>query len=125
MSPPRALRVVVIDDDVQHLELMERNLRREHIDVLTIRNEVGRVTNAVRAFNPDVVLVDLHMPHMPGEKLISLLKREVPHAKYIVFSAADATRLRSVLLATDADLALSKSTDMQQIINHILSFEDA
>ncbi len=119
------MKVAVIDDDPQHLDLMERNLRREHIEVLTIRNEVGRVTNKVREFDPDVVLVDLHMPHMPGEKLISLLKREVPHAKYIVFSAADATRLRAVLLDTGADLALSKSTDMRQIINHIKSFEDA
>lgn len=118
------MRVVVIDDDVQHLELMERNLRHEHIEVLTIRNEVGRVTNKVRDFKPDVVLVDLHMPHMPGEELLRLLKREVPHAKYIVFSSADATRLRHVMFDTGASLALSKSTDMKQIINHIKSFEN-
>lgn len=119
------MRVAIIDDDIQYLELLARNLLREHIEVLMLRNEIGRVTNAVREFKPDVVIVDLNMPHMPGEDLIRLLKREIPHARYIILSAADATRTRAVFLSTGADLALSKSTDMKQIVNHIKSFEDA
>lgn len=117
------MRVAIIDDDPQHLELMERNLQLEGIEVQTFRSQIG-VTNKIRLFQPDVVLVDLNMPHMPGEELLRLLMREVK-SHYIVFSAADATRLRRVAKETGAARALSKSTPMTQIMHHIKSFEDA
>lgn len=119
-----ALRVVVIDDDQVHLNLMERALQREHVDVLVIKSEIGSVTNRAREFKPDVVLVDLCMPHMPGDELIRLMKREIPTAKYIVLSGcSEPTLLRRAQFDTGADLALLKSTKLEQIIHHIKSFD--
>jgi DNA-binding NarL/FixJ family response regulator len=119
--------VVVIDDDEQHRNLMERNFKRESwVDAaLVLNNEIG-VTNKVRAFDPDVVLVDLNMPYISGQDLLDIMMRDdqVPDAAFVVFSGGDATTLRRVQLATGAELALSKSTPMRQIMNHVRSFEN-
>jgi DNA-binding NarL/FixJ family response regulator len=121
------MKVVVIDDDEQHRNLMERNFKRESwVDAaLVLNNEIG-VTNKVRAFDPDVVLVDLNMPYISGQDLLDIMMRDdqVPDAAFVVFSGGDATTLRRVQLATGAELALSKSTPMRQIMNHVRSFEN-
>jgi DNA-binding NarL/FixJ family response regulator len=90
-----------------------------------LNNEIG-VTNKVRAFDPDVVLVDLNMPYISGQDLLDIMMRDdqVPDAAFVVFSGGDATTLRRVQLATGAELALSKSTPMRQIMNHVRSFEN-
>ncbi|HET6956737.1 MAG TPA: response regulator [Vicinamibacterales bacterium] len=120
------MRVIIIDDDQEHLNIMERRLKREPWieSILALRNEIG-VTNAVRVFDPDVVLMDLKMPHISGEELLEILMRDdqVPDACYIVFSGSDATLLRRVQLRTGAELALSKSVDLGNVVHHIHSFE--
>lgn len=129
------MRVVVIDDDPMQLELFERNLRHEYLDVLALDNSIG-VTNKVRAFQPHVVLIDLNMGKLlPGEQLLRMLLREVPTSHYLVFSADEATRLRRVVKEVRADLdsidgltrvdAMSKSSDWKQVVHKIKSFEDA
>lgn len=129
------MRVAVIDDDPMQLELFERNLRLEYLDVLALDNSIG-VTNQVRAFKPDVVLIDLNMGRLlPGEQLLRILLREVPQSHYIVFSADDATRLRRVVREVREGIsdsydaltrvdAMSKSSDWKQVVHKIKSFED-
>lgn len=119
------MRVVVIDDDEQHLNLMRRHLVREGMEVLAIKNNGCNVTNQVRLFDPDVVLMDLYMPILPGDQLISIMKRDdqVPDAAYIVMSGGDATVLRRVQLTLKIQQALSKSSDLTQITHHIRSYE--
>jgi len=120
------MRVVVIDDSQEHLNMMERWLRREPwIDaILALKNDIG-VTNTVRSFDPDVVMMDLLMPRISGEELLEIMMRDdqVPDACYVVFSGGDATTLRRVQLRTGAELALSKSVDLQHVAHHIRSFE--
>jgi two-component system OmpR family response regulator len=119
------MRVAVIDDDPQQLELIYRFLSLEGFEVLTIKNEIGSVTNTARAFKPDVILVDLNMPHLPGVGLVRIMRREIPGAKIVVYSSDDATKIRKAQLETGAHSALSKSIDLRQLVNQIRSFEDA
>ena len=129
------MKVVVIDDDPVQLELFARNLRHEYLDVLALDNSLG-VTSQVRAFKPDVVLIDLNMGEfVSGEVLLHTLLREVPQSYYIVFSADDATRLRRVVRKARASLdsadaltrvdAMSKLCDWKQVVHKIKSYEDA
>ena len=119
------MRVALIDDDVQQLDLLARLLRLEDLDVLEVRGEMCGVTNAVRAYRPDVVLVDLNMPHLPCASLVRLMKREVPKAKYIIYSADIAERLRRAQLESGANDALSKSCPIRQVALKIKSYENA
>lgn len=119
------MRVAVIDDNAQQLELVTRLLRLEDLDVLPVLGQVGSVTNAVRAYRPDVMLVDLNMPHLPCVDLVRLMRREVPGAVFILFSADTAEHIRRAMLECGAEAALSKSTPIHQVAMKIKSYEDA
>ena len=121
------MKVAVIDDDQEHLNIMARRLAKEPRveEFLVLKNEVG-VTNKVRLFDPDVVLMDLIMPHISGPELLVVMMRDdqIPDAAYIVFSGGDASMLRRTQLSLGAELALSKSTPLTQVMHHIVSFEN-
>jgi DNA-binding NarL/FixJ family response regulator len=120
------MRVVVIDDDEVYLNLIERRFRLEpDMEILAIKAEIGSVVNKARTFNPDVVLVDLKMPHLYGGHLIPLMKKKenLPRARYIILSGGDATELRRVAKETGADEAFSKSTDLKHLVQLIRSYE--
>lgn len=120
-----ALRVAIVDDDEEQLEMYARWLRHADIEVLPIKSEIGSVTNKVAAFKPHVVLVDLNMPHLPGRDLIKLMRSKVPNACYVVFSAENPEQIRRVQLETGANGALSKSTPLRMFVAAIKTYEDA
>jgi DNA-binding NarL/FixJ family response regulator len=124
------MRVVFIDDDQLFLNLLERYFSHEpDMEVLAIlsKGALGGLTNMTRAFRPDVVVVDLSMPHIPGRDLIGIMKKpeNLPNAKYVILSGGDASHLRRAELDTGADRAISKSTDLKHLVQLIRSFEDA
>ena len=57
--------MLVVDDDVPILEAIGDLLRAEGYDVLQ-EHESARAVQSAREFEPDVVLVDLMMPHVDG-----------------------------------------------------------
>jgi DNA-binding response OmpR family regulator len=62
---PRALRVVVADDDHDTADTLAALLRGEGYDARTVYDGVG-VTDAVSDFVPDAVLLDIGMPGRSG-----------------------------------------------------------
>jgi two-component system OmpR family response regulator len=66
-------KVLVVDDDEMHLYTTKGLLQSEFIDVSTHRNWPG-TTNRVREYQPDLVLLDINMPGLSGDKLAELIK---------------------------------------------------
>jgi CheY-like chemotaxis protein len=85
----RAARVLVVDDDAEMRELLERVLRRDGHSVAHATN--GR--DALCALTDgafDLVLTDLLMPEMDGIELIRELMVQSPGTPVVVLSGADA-----------------------------------
>lgn len=65
-------RIVVIDDEFDNLDIVDRLLRRAGADVQTAEN--GRAGfELVRSFQPDFILSDLSMPVLDGWQLKQML----------------------------------------------------
>lgn len=83
-------RVLVVDDDPGNLELLARRLGRQGYQVRTARE--GRAAiQELRAGPPDLVLLDLIMPGIGGDRLLAEMKahpvwRDIP---VIMLSALD------------------------------------
>jgi two-component system, OmpR family, alkaline phosphatase synthesis response regulator PhoP len=58
-------RILVVDDDPDIVELLDYNLRKEGYDVQTAPDGRKAVEQA-RTFLPDLVLMDIMMPHLDG-----------------------------------------------------------
>lgn len=104
-----AIRVLIVDDDQLQLEMMERSLRLEGFLVATSSSVFG-VSNIMRSFSPDVMLIDVHIPALSGDQLLSLARRNAPPGtKFVLYSSCDESRLKTLAHDTKADGWISKS----------------
>jgi two-component system alkaline phosphatase synthesis response regulator PhoP len=88
MGNKKSKKILVVDDEVDILELLKYNLKKEGYDVKTVTDGVEAVEIA-RDFVPDLVLLDIMMPNQDGVETCRLL-REIPDLEdaYIVFLTA-------------------------------------
>ena len=81
--------VVLVDDH----ELFRAGVRGELEGAVEIVGEAGSVAEAVpliRELDPDVVLLDVHLPDGGGEAVIAAVAQERPGVKFLALSVSDA-----------------------------------
>jgi len=115
--PPR---ILVVEDVPVMLEVLRMRLEAEGYAVVTARDGVEALEKA-REHHPDLVLLDLMLPRLSGERVCRELRsdprtRAVP---IIVVSArvGETERLRA--LAAGADAFLAKPYDVAQLTGEI------
>jgi DNA-binding NarL/FixJ family response regulator len=82
-------RVVLVDDH----ELFRAGVRGEIAAAVDVVGEAGSVSEAVpliRELDPDVVLLDVHLPDGGGEGVIAGVTQERPGVKFLALSVSDA-----------------------------------
>jgi DNA-binding response OmpR family regulator len=116
------LRVLVVDDDPDLLDLVARSLGAYGIEVSTHLSALG-VATRIQESLPDVVLIDVNFPSLKGDKVVSLARSHAPSGtKFILYSASDEARLRALALTSGADGYLSKSVQGAELVQKIESF---
>jgi DNA-binding NarL/FixJ family response regulator len=82
-------RIVLVDDH----QLFRAGVRGELEGAVEIVGEAGSVAEAVpliRDLDPDVVLLDVHLPDGGGEAVIAAVSQERPGVKFLALSVSDA-----------------------------------
>lgn len=84
-------RILICEDDEEIVELTKIILSDCGYDITVLRMCTNDIVSRVRDIKPDLVLMDLWLPEIGGEKAIELLKadpitRDIP---IIVFSACN------------------------------------
>ncbi len=83
------IRVVLVDDH----ELFRAGVRGELGDAVDIVGEAGSVAEAtplIHELDPDVVLLDVHLPDGGGEAVIAAVAPGRPGVKFLALSVSDA-----------------------------------
>jgi DNA-binding NarL/FixJ family response regulator len=101
------LRLLLVDDDANQLELVERALSRDGFEVKGV-SSIAELAGAA-AFAPQLVLVDVNLDDTPIEDVISAARAAAPTARIVLYSAWEDSRLRKLAQALDADGYISKS----------------
>ncbi len=88
MSGQAKQRVLVIDDDKDILDLLEYNLEKEGYKVKTVYDSREALKYALE-FKPDLVLLDIMMPHMDGIEVCRQmrLKQSLRNASILFLTA--------------------------------------
>jgi DNA-binding NarL/FixJ family response regulator len=82
-------RVVLVDDH----GLFLAGVRAELGDAVEVIGEAGTVADAVpliKQLDPDVVLLDVHLPDGSGDTIINAVAAERPGVKFLALSVSDA-----------------------------------
>jgi DNA-binding NarL/FixJ family response regulator len=82
-------RVFLVDDHRLFLSGVEAELA-ERVDVVGTATEVNDAIAAIRDAQPDVVLVDVHLPGGGGKAIIESVLRTHPDTRFLALSVSDA-----------------------------------
>jgi DNA-binding NarL/FixJ family response regulator len=88
MSEQR-LRVFLVDDHA----MFRAGVRAElgaHVDVVGEASTVSEAVSRIAATDPDVVLLDVHMPEGGGRAVLESMRRSHPQVKFLALSVSDA-----------------------------------
>ena len=97
--PPK--KILVVDDEPEVRKLMEHFLTSKGYDVRIAEN--GRVgLAALDAFQPDLVLLDMHMPEMDGAEALREIARRAPALPVIMVTVNEDVETTSHLLQLGA-----------------------
>jgi len=118
-APPDARMVVLyIEDNLSNLRLIEQVLGRRPRTTLLSAMQGRLGLDLAREHRPDLILLDLHLPDLPGQEVLRRLldeprTREIP----VLILSADATPGHvERLLAAGARAYLTKPLDVRQLL---------
>jgi CheY-like chemotaxis protein len=116
----RPATLLYIEDNPSNIRLIERVLVDRPFTLITaMQGEIG--LELAREHHPDVILLDLHLPGMPGEAVLARL-REDPRTGDIpaIVLSADATpRGIERILSAGASGYLTKPLDITEFLRSI------
>ena len=117
---PQPVRVLVVDD--------YRLLRQELRNILSFHREftvVGEAVDGAHAYElahqlqPDVILMDVHMPHMNGIEATRRIKRTLPQVMIIGLSVNTSVAAAAEMNAAGASGYLGKDTAPENLYRAI------
>lgn len=121
VSPSIRGSVVYIEDNPSNVRLIERAF--EHLDGVRLIStmQAGSGLELVREHHPDLVLLDLHLPDLPGSEVLQQLKADPTTASIpVVIVSADATPKQiEQLQAAGATAYMTKPIDIGQLLKTV------
>ena len=114
---PKA-RILVVDDEPSNVRLLERMLDLFGGIEYRCTTDPREAVSLFAEFQPDLVLTDLHMPHLDGYQLMSQFQQLIPEDSFlpIVVLTADITaETRRRALATGASDFITKPLDTTEV----------
>jgi len=86
-------RVLIVDDEPSNVRLLERILELNGAPSMRTTTDARETLALTLEFDPDIILLDLHMPHLDGFAVMELLKTAIPPETYlpILILTADIT----------------------------------
>ncbi len=123
MGNKQNLKVLVVDDEADILELLEYNLQKEGYEVKTALDGRKAIEMA-KEFKPQLVLLDIMMPHQDGVETCRQL-RELPEtaSSFIIFLTARSEEYSEVAaFENGADDYITKPIKPRALMSRINAF---
>jgi putative two-component system response regulator len=123
--PPRAMtdaRILVVDDQESNVQLLERLLRLKGYEQIETLTDSRLAVQHFIATRPDLVLLDLRMPHLSGLEVLEELYPLIGSEEYLpilILTADTAPETRQTALSMGAKDFLNKPFDTVEVLLRI------
>lgn len=112
-----AKRILIVEDDVDILRLLKRELEEAGFEVLAYETGMRGLT-AVREEQPDLVILDLGLPDISGQEIARRVRR-TGDTPMIILTAADEVNTKVEMLNAGADDYLAKPFHFQELLARV------
>jgi EAL domain-containing protein (putative c-di-GMP-specific phosphodiesterase class I)/AmiR/NasT family two-component response regulator len=112
-----AMSILVIDDNAHNVVLLKSLLKAQGMHRVTCETDPRRIQGALPHLNPDLVLLDLHMPHLDGYAVLDEIRAFAAgsYLPVLVLTADVTTEARNRALAHGARDFLAKPLDVTEV----------
>ncbi len=111
---PVPVRVLIVDDEPPIRKLLRMGLNTQGYQTLEAPN--AKTALNVLAENPDLVILDLGLPDMPGHELLRTIRARNEHVPIIVLSSRGDEAGKVQALDLGADDYITKPFGMNELL---------
>lgn len=122
-GPGRLLRVVVVDDHAMFRSGVKAEIGR-YVQVVGEGEDVATAVAAIRAADPDVVLLDVHLPGGGGGEVIKQIQATDPERRFLALSVSDAAEDVIGVIRAGARGYVTKSISAEELVDAIRRVAD-
>ena len=111
-------RILVMDDERVNVVLLERILDQDGYRNVKSVTDPSEAVALFDQFEPDLVLLDLHLPDMPGQEVLRRLcgQARTANVPVVILSADARPALINELLAQGVRAFLTKPLDVRELL---------
>lgn len=111
-------RVLVVDDEASIRELLQVSLKFQGFDVAAAADGPSAL-DIVRAFRPDVMVLDIMMPGMDGFGLLRRLRQDGVEAPALFLTARDSVEDKVAGLTLGGDDYVTKPFSLEEVVARV------
>jgi putative two-component system response regulator len=118
----RNSRILIVDDQPENVLLLDRALRTAGYVNLESTTDSRKVLATFADFEPDLVAMDLRMPHLDGFALLKQLRSRIPAGVFVpvlVLTADNSRKAKQEALSLGAKDFLTKPIDVGEALLRI------
>jgi DNA-binding NarL/FixJ family response regulator len=113
-------RVLVVDDAANLRDLLTVLLEVEDdFEVVAAVGDGAQALAKADELEPDIVLLDIAMPVMDGFAALPELRRRLPEASIVIFSAYEQREQAEKSLKYGADIYIEKGTSVVNLVSQL------
>src|SRR5262245_60858102 len=116
---PSARPRVLIADDYPGIVAAIGRLLASDCEVVGSVSDGGALLEAARQFQPDVIVLDLNMPHVNGLEACRLITKAIPYIKVIVLTAMLDAAITQEAFAAGASAFIAKQSIADELVSTI------
>lgn len=114
-------RILIVDDEEPNVEILRRLLERAGFSRIESTNDGREVPDLYVRFRPDLILLDLHMPHRDGLAVMDELNQiaEATYLPILMLTGDESQEARREALSRGAKDFLNKPFDRDEVLLRI------
>ena len=115
------VKILIADDNVEYTSNLSSHLNAENdMEVIHICREGTEVLNKIKEFNPDILLLDVIMPHLDGISILENIRNSLPSMPTtIMLSAVGQELITSKAISLGAKYYVLKPFEIDILIKRI------
>ena len=115
-----ATKVLIVEDDLLNRMFYEAVLSQRGYELMLV-DDGARVLEAVDSFAPDLITMDIHLPHVSGRKLIREIKRnpQTGHIPILAITAFAGKRDEADIRQAGASSYLAKPLTIDRLLGEV------